>query len=166
MPLVSAHNLLSFCLSISFNREGLTFLVAVNVNYNNACVLKPYDILNVKNALLKYVPYVTEYTILDSVPLRWMQLFQKEGDKKLPSPRAPPIHCKVLHFIWYKLIIYCTEPLNKLLTKELCRYWYNSSFDNECVVIGNHFILWLNPQERNRILHACWLLTSQRIRSI
>jgi hypothetical protein len=30
--LLSAHNLRSFCLSVSFNREGLTFIMAVNEN--------------------------------------------------------------------------------------------------------------------------------------
>ena len=52
-----------------FNRGDLTFLVAVNENCSNVCVLKPYDILKVKNAMLKCVHYFTEFNIHNSIPL-------------------------------------------------------------------------------------------------
>jgi hypothetical protein len=46
-----------------------------------------------------------------------MEFFHMEEEKKLRFSIAPPIHCKVLHFILYKLNIFGTEPLNKLLIK-------------------------------------------------
>jgi hypothetical protein len=63
-----------------------------------------------------------------------MQLLHTEGDEKMISSSATPIHCKVFHIFRYKLNIYSTEPLKNLLIKYLRRYWYNSSYDNERVV--------------------------------
>jgi hypothetical protein len=68
LPL-SARNLHFFYLSFFFNRGEFTFLVAVNKNCSNVCVLNLYDTLKVKNAMLKCMHYVTEFNIHNSVPL-------------------------------------------------------------------------------------------------